>query len=68
MSHRGKTLLMIRHLRTPEEEEAVERITAEVIKDIETEAEIEKLEDDAKAKREEVRKAPPSKRKSRKLE
>eukprot|EP00944_MAST-04C_sp_MAST-4C-sp1_P004439 g4439.t1 len=43
-----------------QEEEAVERITAEVIKDIETEAEIEKLEDDAEAKREEVRKARPS--------
>ena len=38
----------------------MERITAEVIKDIETEAEIEKLEDDAEAKREEVRKARPS--------
>ena len=43
-----------------QEEEAVERITAEVIKDIETEAEIEKLEDDAEAKREEVRKVRPS--------
>ncbi len=43
-----------------QEEEAVERITAEVIKDVETEAEIEKLEDDAEAKREEVRKVRPS--------